>query len=97
MFVDFVLGWGANFVGIVKGGRVPKSLLSSVTYLQTRMRLTDMQENQSLLCQIISIKSLTIKSLTRMRLTDMQENQSLLCDVCYATRDKFSYEVLIVM
>jgi len=56
-----------------------------------------MQENQSLLCQIISIKSLTIKSLTRMRLTDMQENQSLLCDVCYATRDKFSYEVLIVM
>jgi len=29
MFVDFVLGWGANFVGIVKGGRVPKSLRTS--------------------------------------------------------------------
>jgi len=26
MFVHFVLGWGANFVGIVKGGRVAKSL-----------------------------------------------------------------------
>jgi len=30
MFVDFVLGWGANFVGIVKGGRVSKSLRTSV-------------------------------------------------------------------
>jgi len=26
MFVHFVLGWEANFVGIVKGGRVAKSL-----------------------------------------------------------------------
>ena len=29
MFVDFVLGWGANFVGIVKRGRVSKSLRTS--------------------------------------------------------------------
>jgi len=35
MFVDFVLGWGANFVGIVKGGRVSKSLrTSAIDYLQ---------------------------------------------------------------
>jgi len=26
MFVHFVLGWGANFFGIVKGGHVAKSL-----------------------------------------------------------------------
>jgi len=29
MFVDFVLGWGANFAGIVKSGRVSKSLRTS--------------------------------------------------------------------
>jgi len=29
MFVDFVLRWGANFVGIVKGGHVPKGLRTS--------------------------------------------------------------------
>jgi len=29
MFVDFVVGWGAKFVGITKGGRVSKSLRTS--------------------------------------------------------------------
>ena len=42
MFVDFVLGWGANFVGIVKGGRVSKSLRTSGlgnTHLDHLMRI----------------------------------------------------------
>jgi len=30
MFVHFVLGWDANFVGIVKGGRVAKCLRTPV-------------------------------------------------------------------
>jgi len=38
MFIDFVLGWGANFVGIVKGGRVSKSLRTSATTLKAGVR-----------------------------------------------------------
>jgi len=35
MFVDFAVGWGAKFVGIAKGGRVSKSLRTSVLVLLT--------------------------------------------------------------
>jgi len=35
MLVDFVVGWGAKFVGIAKGGRVSKSLRTSALKTHT--------------------------------------------------------------
>jgi len=36
MFVHFVLGWATNFVGIVKGRRVAKSLRTPALELESR-------------------------------------------------------------